>query len=172
MRKVLAGLLWLATANAIWGSTFTTVPVTCKEFPPNTSTETLTLDISGGTISAGTAADNCRFSLTGPALAQPFAAADLSYTSPADIVCWHTGGFCVSGPQLVTMTIAPVADGSLFTIVSASITTTFTLPSSDIGTPPSDVPEPGTLKLALAGFGLVCVGILRRMPKEVSHVRR
>jgi hypothetical protein len=164
MRNLLASSLLLCAniiggsllTPAVWGTAFTQVPVTCKEFPPNTHTSPLDIEIAGPTISAGGAADHCQFTLTGVELLQPFAAGDLTYTNTADKVCWHTGGFCVSGPQLVTMNLTPTADGTLFTIVSASITTTFTLPSVFIGDPPSgEVPEPGTLHLVGIGIALL-----------------
>lgn len=131
------------------------VNVTCKEFPPNMFTGPLTvmLDASVGTLSAGTqASDNCYFSLAGSVAAAARVNGKYDLTSPADVVCWHTGGFCVYGPQLVTLVIDPIAGGQQFTIVSASITTVFTLPAA-----PVDAPEPGgrwLLGIACGGFML------------------
>jgi hypothetical protein len=147
---------------------YSNISVTCKEFVPNISTETLTVTVdpavNGGTITAGTqASNNCYFSLAGNALSAPFANGNYNYTSPLDAVCWKTGGFCVTGVSLVTLTISPVASGQLFTIVASSITTTFTLPAVSTPGPgpgPSPVPEPASL--ILLGSGLTAFGLVSR----------
>ena len=155
-------LLLFAAFAAVCSATpiaYNNVSVTCKEFVPNTSTENLTVTVdsmlNGGTITAGSqATNNCFFNIAGVAAAAALTNGNYNYTSPLDIVCWHTGGFCVPGPQLVTLSIAPTAGGQLFTIVSASITTTFTLPAA------STVPEPGSL--AFVGSGLIGLGLVAR----------
>jgi hypothetical protein len=144
---------------------YSSVSVTCKEFAPNTTTQTLNVSVdpalNGGTITAGNkATDNCYFSLAGNALAAPFTNGNYNYTSPLDAVCWHTGGFCIIGTSLITLNISPVATGQLFTIVASSITTTFTLPSSAPGPGPSPVPEPGSW--ILLGSGLMAFGLSRK----------
>jgi PEP-CTERM motif len=146
--------------------TYSNTAVTCKEFVPNITTENLTVTVdsalNGGTITAGSqASNNCYFKINGNALAAPFANGNYNYTSAQDIVCWHTGGFCVTGSQLVTLNIADTAGGKLFTIVSASITTTFVLGAPDGGGSP--VPEPQSL--ALLGTGLIGFGLVSRRKK-------
>lgn len=160
-------LVFAATCSAT-PVTFSNVSVTCKEFVPNISTETLTVtvdpDLNGGTITAGSkASNNCYFSLAGNALAAPFTDGSYNYTSPLDDVCWKTGGFCVTGISLVTLSIEPVATGKLFTIVASSITTTFTLGDSTPGPGPDPggaVPEPGSW--ILLGSGLTAFGLSRK----------
>lgn len=147
-------VLSMLLASSLLASIYTT-PVTCKEFPPNTTTQTLTVTFAGTNITAGTTSDNCYFSLNGPILTEPFSATTINYTSPADTVCWQTGGFCIFGSQLKTLSITPTPTGTEFKIVASSITTTFTLDR----TTSAEVPEAVAWKLMV--LGLCVFGILR-----------
>ena len=146
--------------------TFNNVSVTCKEIshPLFTSNLTVTVDsaVNGGTISAGTSgADNCFFSLAGNVLSQPFIDNTYNYSSAQDTVCWAVG-FCNGGSTPDSITIATVAGGKSFTVLSSSITTTFTLPTA--------APEPGSMVLMGSAL-LSLVGLARLRRSRAGEVK-
>jgi hypothetical protein len=144
--------------------TYSGVSVSCKETSHALTTETLSISFdntaNGGKISGGAMGTNsCAFQLTNQVVFPPFVNGSYTYAGGVagnqDAVCWAVG-FCNLATTTDSLVIANGSpSGSLFTITSGSITTTFTIAAA------TAVPEPS--ELALAGASLLgLVGLLRK----------
>jgi len=157
-------LTFLAVASASAAAvTYSGVAVSCKEASHALTTETLSITFdnvaNSGKFSGGAMGTNsCAFQLTNQVIYPPFVNGTYTYAGGVagnqDAVCWAVG-FCNLATTTDSLVIANGSpSGSLFTITSGSITTTFTIAAAT-------VPEPS--ELALAGVGLLgLAGLLRR----------